>query len=390
MKSILFGLLAFASVMLYLPDGGSNTTHAATPGTGISPLLTCPNVTADATGAVAATDVNQTIVRFGAAYPNANFSFLFDRQGNGSVAATDINATITQFGATCPTADNQVARATRWAAGLPFSPADPDCTTGNPPPPMTLPAYDDSSIEAIGYYRGSTPVPGQGIHFFKIELWDGTFHPCKPEGLVYSGQCSDDQNNDADALVNDGCPALGTAESACSGALDNDADFYINDGCPASGPAENSLERLVAQLYVLNGESIGWDGWNPQLPCNDPPPQNCALSGKNVDLFCSPGCSWAAAEGWHGHAHLCTGSVGTVGAFALSGQSAGDCDIGTGTQPTCTVPISVQPCYFWNQRTGWMGHLWNHFINQNKEPVEKNGRFSDCAPPAVAYNICPM
>jgi hypothetical protein len=334
MKSILIGLITFASVMLYLPDEDSTTTYAATPGTGITPLLTCPNVTADATGAVAATDINQTITKFGTTYPNANFSFLFDRQGNGSIASTDIKQTITQFGATCPTVDNQVALATRWGAGLSVPSS---CSMNNPTPPLTLPPGNDAALEAIGYYRGSTDVPGQGVHYFKSDLWDEVFDPCRPEGLVYSN------------------------------------------------------DRLVAQLYVINGDepTITWDTWNPPL-C---PAPGCgtAISGVDVDDFCSPSpCSWAAAEGWHAHANLCTGFVGTVNAFAIPGQSPADCDSGTGTQPVCTEPVTVQPCYVWDQDVGWMGHLWNHFINQNKEPVEKNGRFSDCAPPASAYNTCAM
>jgi hypothetical protein len=41
-------------------------------------------------------------------------------------------------------------------------------------------------------------------------------------------------NNDNldDALVNDGCPAVGAAESVCTGATDEDADGRVNDGCP--------------------------------------------------------------------------------------------------------------------------------------------------------------
>jgi hypothetical protein len=36
-------------------------------------------------------------------------------------------------------------------------------------------------------------------------------------------------------LVNDGCPAVGAAESACASSADDDADGFPNDGCPQSG-----------------------------------------------------------------------------------------------------------------------------------------------------------
>jgi hypothetical protein len=38
-----------------------------------------------------------------------------------------------------------------------------------------------------------------------------------------------------DSLVNDGCPAVGPAESVCTGSVDDDGDTLVNDGCPQSG-----------------------------------------------------------------------------------------------------------------------------------------------------------
>jgi hypothetical protein len=218
----------------------------------------------------------------------------------------------------------------------------PACYLNNPSPPLTVPAGNDAAIEAIGYYRGSQDVPGQGIHYFKSEFWDDVFDPCRPEGLVYSGN------------------------------------------------------RLVAQLYVISGgpetyppatAGIGWNGWDPGTSGN-------FINGVNIDgagFSCTtPPCSWAAAEGWHAHANLCTTDIGTTSAFTIPGQTEANCDAGSNPDPECTTPVTAQPCWAWDHQVGWMGHLWNHFINQNKEPVEKNGRFSDCAPPAPAYNQCAM
>jgi hypothetical protein len=61
------------------------------------------------------------------------------------------------------------------------------------------------------------------------------------------GRCSDNPDDQCDILtcgggdgaVNDGCPAVGPAETGlCADEIDNDGDGKINDGCPAVGPAE--------------------------------------------------------------------------------------------------------------------------------------------------------
>ncbi len=50
--------------------------------------------------------------------------------------------------------------------------------------------------------------------------------------------CTGSANEDAfsgESMVNDGCPAVGPAESICTGAADDDADAFINDGCTQVG-----------------------------------------------------------------------------------------------------------------------------------------------------------
>jgi hypothetical protein len=336
MKTILLGLIVFAATMMYLPDGDSSTTYASNPGTTDAPLINCSDVTAD--GAVAGTDFFGLLGRFGTTSPNLNFSYLYDLNADDAVSGTDFFSVLGDFGQSCPAVDTEVALATLWGIGA--NPAGCPAGPANPAPPLV---QNDTNIEAIGYYRGSTDVPGQGVHYFKPELWDGTFDPCRPEGLVYSGG------------------------------------------------------RLVAQLYVINGDNVGWSSFNPPLcpPYPNPPTGACgaALAGIDVDDVCTPSpCSWDSDEGWHAHANLCTGFVGDAGAYAVPAQSQSHCDLGTGSQPVCTEPVTMQPCYMWNQRVGWMGHLWNHDLNENLVPDVggNNGRFSDCAPPAKNATSCPM
>jgi hypothetical protein len=57
-----------------------------------------------------------------------------------------------------------------------------------------------------------------------------------------------------DALVNDGCPAVGAAESVCSGSADEDGDTFVNDGCPQSGSfSEGQFKIGTNQLGPCSG-----------------------------------------------------------------------------------------------------------------------------------------
>ncbi len=51
-------------------------------------------------------------------------------------------------------------------------------------------------------------------------------------------ECTNFTDDDNDAKVNDGCPAVGAAETPgaqCADAVDNDIDTFANDGCPTVG-----------------------------------------------------------------------------------------------------------------------------------------------------------
>lgn len=72
-------------------------------------------------------------------------------------------------------------------------------------------------------------------------------------GDLAEGQCGDGNDNDANGLVNDGCPQVGaTAETGaqCANAIDDDTDAWINDGCPGSS------ETLACGANSLNPASM--------------------------------------------------------------------------------------------------------------------------------------
>ena len=171
----------------------------------------------------------------------------------------------------------------------------------------------EAALEALGYYQASTDVPGQGTHYAKLEDWDGVFDPEAPEGLVY------------------------------------------HHG------------RLAAQLYVVDGDAVGWGDYEATSYPPPETPHEVDLEGDADGPACDPDCSWNGTDdGWHLHYYLCTYNIGTSGATALPGTATAQaCATAGGGDPPCTVPVTTQPCYRWGQNVGWMGHLWNHLPNLN-------------------------
>jgi hypothetical protein len=70
-----------------------------------------------------------------------------------------------------------------------------------------------------------------------------------------------------DALINDGCPALGAVEAACGDALDNDTDGAVNDGCSQAGSISEGSYNIGTEQLSRCGE--GGFLWNP--PSDDWP-----------------------------------------------------------------------------------------------------------------------
>jgi hypothetical protein len=325
MTKVLVSLVAATLVALsFGTERHGNGVEASQPGFAPAPLLSCPDFGGDGTVDLY-NDIFAVAFLFGATNGDANYHPLYDfALADGTIDLyNDIFAVALEFGAQCPPVDTEVARATVWGI-------------------ENLPATENAAaLAAIGYYRGSTDVPGQGVHYTKLENWDGVFDPMAPEGLVY------------------------------------------NNG------------KLVAQLYVVSGDVVGWGSPPPN-------PSGPSMHNVNIDSFCSPQppntdrCSWATNEGWHDHHNLCTVHIGTPGSIALPGLSSSGCFSFSGGEPLCTVPVTTTPCYRWDDLVGWMGHLWNHQLNPNwidedGDTVPDNGRFADCSPDLEGWkaSTCP-
>ena len=76
-------------------------------------------------------------------------------------------------------------------------------------------------------------------------------------------QCNNALDDDADTLVNDGCPASGAAEVGCLNNADDDNDGTLNDGCPSSSQVANGTYHAtftVDAICIGNTDADG-DGW---------------------------------------------------------------------------------------------------------------------------------
>ncbi len=357
-RAWIVGLLGIAAAVFVFASSGNppEPASAASPGATVSTLLSCPNVDASADHKVLVGDILGVVQAYFKDYPIAgseppgtsDYVLMYDLAGpynpqapagTGLQRVDDILAVVNAYFTVCPAVDTEVARATRWALDIDGNPGN-----GMQPVPQI---QSEAAIEAVGYYQASNDVPGQGVHYFKIENWDGTFDPTAPEGLVY------------------------------------------NNG------------RLAAQLYVADGATVGLGSHAPNACFTPPTPSGCPGKVDGIDLEppgtgpdCSPACSWLGPEKWHMHYYLCTYSIGTSAAFALPGSFApgvGDTEAHCASyagQPACTEPITVQPCYVWGATAGWMGHLYNWYPNANRIAdvnATTNGRFADCFPDAEGW-----
>lgn len=339
MKQLLVGLLAAMAMFAFTISARQDeapSAIASSPGANAVPLVSCPDVSGDGTVALF-DDILEVAMHFGFAPGDTNYHVLYDVADPVNQPIDlfgDIFGTATRFGEICPAVDTQVVNATLWGIDNLPSTINPNATLVQTP-------------SGLKYYRGSSDVPGQGVHYTRFENWDGNFDPQAPEGIVY-------QNG-----------------------------------------------KLAAQLYVVDGAAVGWgthaaSSWPPPTT-----PHDVDLEGDADGPQCSPACSWAGGEGWHLHYFLCTVHIGGLGAAAIPAQlvypgldlrTQGNCAAYAG-EPQCTVPITTTPCYRWSMNVGWMGHLWNHQLNENLIPDQggNNGRFADCIPDTEGWKAfnCP-
>jgi hypothetical protein len=356
MKRLWIALMALGAVFVAASLAPSTAVQGSSPGSTAAPLLkACADL--DGNGAVSGGDIGNIVLRFGrnnttnpGTPPMSHYHLMYDVTNtvDGSISGGDIGKLVQHFGKNpgntpgCKT-DVQVARATLWGQGI----AAPDiagysgtCNDfgSNPAPPLTINSTTEATLQNTNhYYRSSVDGPGQGVHYVNDANWsDNVFDPCKPEGLVY----------------------------------------------------DNFPGKLVAQLYYMDGHTVGWGG-------PEPDPDGPRPNDVDLDPFCSPApCSWdGPGDGWHVHFRLCTGNIGQSSAFAAPNTLDENCpdetDPGCGSGP-------VADCFRWEQVTGWMGHLFNHLgnvnqVDENGDTVPDNGRFADCFPDGLgwkAYN-CP-
>lgn len=136
------------------------------------------------------------------------------------------------------------------------------------PSAVTIPGPETNALCADALDNdadGSTNdgCPSQG--------WDRESNRC-------TGAFDDDPSDDAaggGSRINDGCPAVGAAETACANATDDDSDGYYNDGCPAVGGVEleanawcgnSSNDDPRDDPYVNDGcPAVG----DPEATCDD-------------------------------------------------------------------------------------------------------------------------
>jgi hypothetical protein len=336
-----------------LPGAPAGANHPNTP----RPILECADVNGD--GPVSGGDIGNVVTKFGQSSADGRavpggYHPLYDLvpqvSPGGSISGGDIGVVVSDFGTSCAGGpDTQIAQAARAIMDPMFVSVLCDPLYKTAQPQDLVPTNCGGSQQFLtenpaflatrNYVSGSTvDVPGQGVHYVNLSAgpnlqWDGVFNPARPEGLVYDGG------------------------------------------------------KLVAQLYNVVGDpASGGVGWGPEPP---PPDQN------EIDAFCTPqypnttACSWKGPyDGWHVHANLCMTWLGTQWAqFSIQPSDA-----------ACLAFHQSQHggagTYRWEARIGWMGHMWNHWINPNVNPadVSGNGRFADCFPDAQHWTAfsCPQ
>jgi hypothetical protein len=338
---LLIGLLLIIAGALLARQ---ETVHSASPGATVVPLLSCPNVDGSSDDKVVIADILAVVQAYFKDHPSVEYVFMYDLN-NPLNPETNTGGQLR--------VDDILAVLSRYFDVCPkvdteVAQATRWIITDHP----ELRTENVGALSALGYVGIATvDVPGQGVHYAKFSTWDGTFNPAVPEGLVY------------------------------------------DEG------------RLAAQLYVVNGASVGWVPEDPGLeqgPCGDgidnggdtvadaadpdcvvPPATGAPPDDIDIDTiaFCGTGvsCSWSTEEGWHLHYRFCILHIGT--SFARfhvmpDGSTHADCKAINAAEGGAGTAVYLE-------RIGWMGHLWNWKPNANRiDDVDGtlNGRFADCFP----------
>lgn len=127
------------------------------------------------------------------------------------------------------------------------------CEPGGGPP----------TVDSLGYLRNGVCEPIEAYNHVQIAKPSAGGVPGLQENT-----CDDAVDSDGDGVVNDGCPAVGTAELVvfCLDAVDSDGDGFVNDGCPPipgldivlSWPVQRTAHYgpLVARGTLTDGTPI--------------------------------------------------------------------------------------------------------------------------------------
>jgi hypothetical protein len=87
-----------------------------------------------------------------------------------------------------------------------------------------------------------------------------------------------------DSLVNDGCPAVGPAESACGTSMDDDGDGWPNDGCPQAG----SLTEGSFNISTSDQDPCGTNGWPADFVSGQIPDSTNRITISDLISFVAP------------------------------------------------------------------------------------------------------
>jgi len=76
--------------------------------------------------------------------------------------------------------------------------------------------------------------------------------------ITFTDQCKNATDDDGDTKVNDGCAAIGPAETGaqCLNSIDDDGDGKINDGCAAVGAAETDVDGVPRIISFIAAQNI--------------------------------------------------------------------------------------------------------------------------------------
>jgi len=317
-------IIAFAFAASWRVEAQSETAGQA-----VVPLLSCPNVDASSDNRVDVADIVAVRQSFGQDWPSVDYTFLHDLvapydPGLGTGGHQNMSDVLAVIERYYEVCPAVDGQVARAVRAITDDPQAAELRT-----------CDVDVLAERGYTveQFNVDVPGQGIHYVNLNYWDGSFDPTTPGG------------------------------------------FVCNDG------------RLVAELYYVEGDSVGWG------PASPPP-----VDQNNIDAFCLPVCSWSGPyDGWHWHGDMCWLGIGTAQpAFIRTTQQTCE-QYAEDHTFDCTwgQTFSSETTCMYRSQVGWMGHLWDFFPNANLVPDvggSLNGRFADCFPDAqgwTAYN-CPQ